>query len=336
MKNNHILKLFIIGLVIIPIFSFAQEFTIKQSPEEIQRKKELKEELEYLKFQTRFFEALHLKAKEDYTQAIAVLEDCKQIYPEDPGMNFEFAKNYYLLKDYENAIFFNKKTLEYKPNVNVLEHLKKIYRSQQDMASAIGVQKQIIALKPERKAELIILYIGNNEREKAKKLLLELEDKNELVDNTSYYKRILFTKKTKKAIKKYPIGENPNKKEEDITVDGMRKQFQKKKKYKILKKLLIQENKLNKFKTLAEDSKSGLELFPAQPYLYFMQGKAQNKLYQHKDALLALFAGLDFIIDNNKLEADFYEQIHLAYLGLKNNKEATKYLNKALSLRNVN
>lgn len=84
-------------------------------------------------------------------------------------MNFEFAKNYYLLKDYENAIFFNKKTLENKPDVHVLEHLKKIYRSQQDIASAIKIQKQIIILKPERKAELIILYISNRENDKAKK-----------------------------------------------------------------------------------------------------------------------------------------------------------------------
>ena len=91
--------------------------------------------------------------------------------------------------------------------------------------------------------------------------------------------------------------------------------------------------RLNQFDLLAEDSKSGLELFPAQPYLYFMQGKAQNQLNKYNEALEALKAGLDFIIDNNSLEVGFYEQIEKAYLGLGNIEEATKYGNKALLLR---
>lgn len=336
MKN---IKLLLIGLFLIPIFSFAQEFTLKLTPEQEKRKKELEEEQAYLNFQKHFFKAIYLKAKEDYSKAIAALEDCKQIYPDDPGMNFEFAKNYYLLKDYENAIYFNKKTLEFKPDVYVFEHLKNIYRSQQDIPSAIEVQKQIIILKPERKAELIILYIANKEYDKAKKLLLELESKNQLVDNSTYYKRLLFPKrKTQKPFVKN-IPSNVKVKSEkpliNSSIEGLRRQFTKNKKYKILKQLLVKEDEQNQYDLLAEDSKNGLELFPAQPYLYYLQGKSQNKLHKYKDALLALQAGLDFIIDDNKLQANFYEQLEQAYLGLGNNKQATKYANKALSLRRI-
>lgn len=333
MKN---IKLLLIGLLLIPIFNFAQEFTLKETPEEKQRKKELREEIKYLNFQKYFFEAISLKAKEDYTKAIAALEDCKQIYPDDPGMNFEFAKNYYLLKDYQNAIFFNKRTLENKPDIHVLEHLKKIYRTQQDINSAIEIQKQIITLKPERNVELIMLYISNQERGKAKKLLLELEDKNQLVDNSTYYKRLLFPKRKNKKpfVKNMPTTiTTPKNAPVDNSINDLRKQFLKNKKYTVLKKILTEENKQNQFNLLAEDSRNGLELFPAQPFLYYMQGKSQNQLQKYKDALLVLMAGLDFIIDNNKLEADFYEQLQKAYLGLGNNKQATKYANKALSLR---
>lgn len=171
-----------------------------------------------------------------------------------------------------------------------------------------------------------------------KKILLELENKNQLVDNSTYYKRLLFPKrKTKKPfVKSAPTKvtvTTPKNVPADNSINGLRKQFLKNKKYAVLKKILIKENEQNQFDLLAEDSRNGLELFPAQPFLYYMQGKSQNQLHKYKDALLVLMAGLDFIIDNNKLEADFYEQLQKAYFGLGNNKQATKYANKALSLR---
>ena len=80
-----------------PVFLSAQEFTIKKTPKEIEREKELKEEKDYLKFQNHFFTAIQQKAKEDYTKAIEQLDECKQIYPNDIGLNFEYVKNYYKL-----------------------------------------------------------------------------------------------------------------------------------------------------------------------------------------------------------------------------------------------
>ncbi len=56
------------------------------------------------------------------------------------------------------------------------------------------------------------------------------------------------------------------------------------------------------------DSKEALELFPAQPYLYKMNGFASNKLGKYNEAIDVLTLGIDFVIDNTILEADFYEQ----------------------------
>jgi tetratricopeptide (TPR) repeat protein len=115
-----------IGLLLIPIISFTQEYTLKETPEQKQRKKELQEEQDNFNFQNFFFDALQQKSRNDYNKAVEILERCKNIYPDDDGMNFEFAKNYLLLKDYDNAIYFDEKVLEKKPkNIHVLEHLKK-------------------------------------------------------------------------------------------------------------------------------------------------------------------------------------------------------------------
>jgi len=323
-----------IGLLLIPIISFTQEYTLKETPEQKQHKKELQEEQDNLNFQNFFFDALQQRARNDYNKAIEVLERCKNIYPDDEGMNFEFAKNYLLLKDYDNAIYFDEKVLEKKPkNIHVLEHLKKTYRLQHDYDNAIIVQEKIIVLNPKKEADLIYLYIGNRQKDKARKLYLKVEKMALLNDRKAYYKKVLFPNENNQ--------QKPIEKTEVVTtqinsVETLREQFKKNKSYTTLKKLLSEENKLSQFDLLVKDSKDGLELFPAQAFVYFMNGKALNHTKKYNSALEVLEAGLDFIIDNNNLQADFFEQMKKSYLGLGKNKDATKYGNKALSLRNKN
>ena len=323
-------KKIIFILILIPLFINAQEFTLKKTDEEIKHEKEIKEEKEYLKFQDHFFNALQQKSKEDYNKAIEELEECKQIFPNDAGLNFEFAKNYLLLKDYENAIYFDNEVLKVKPNnIYIFEHLKKIYKTQRDYDSAIEIQNKIIALKPSKKSELIHLYIGNREKNKAKELFLEMKDKNEIINNEFYWKRILF--------RQPKIITNTHKKTLNNNVDNSIKtlqlRFNKNKDFKTLKQLLIEEEKQAKYILLTNDSKKGLELFPAQPFLYLMQGKGELKSTNHKNAIEVLKAGLDFIIDDDNLTSTFYKNIAEAYKGLGNNKEANKYLEKSNKLK---
>jgi tetratricopeptide (TPR) repeat protein len=326
--------LLLTGLFVFPLATNAQEFTIKKTPEQIQHEKEIKEEANYLKFQDYFFDALLQKSKEDYKKAIEALEECKQIFPNDAGMNFEFAKNYLLLKDYENAIFFDEKALETKPNnIYILEHLKKVYKSQRDFESAIVIQEKIIAINPKKKSGLIPLYFQSRQRDKAIKLFLELESKQAIIENERYYKRVLFPKKITTPKPKNNTTTLNNHADIAYTIKELQAEFKKNKDYKTLKKLLLEEEKQTQFNLLAKDSKNGLEFFPAQPYLYFMQGKAENKLLNYQKAVEVLKAGLDYIIDDNPLEANIYTQIAKAYTGLGKTQEATKFLEKAKQLK---
>lgn len=320
--------------VFLPLFINAQEFTIKKTPEEIQYEKELKEEKEYLKFQHYFFTAIQQKAKEDYTKAMETLEECKQIYPNDVGLNFEFAKNYFKLKDYENAIYFSDKILELKPeNIHVLEHLKKIYRAQRDFDRAIEVQHRIIAINPKKKQDLIMLHISNRDRVKAKEIFFALKQSHQVIDNKNYYQRILFPKKPKNTIVDTPIKANTNIVTTNNSIHNLQKQFAKNKEYRTLKKLLLEEEKQSEFEQLAKDSQKGLELFPAQPFLYLMFGKAEIKLLKYNNAIEILNTGLDFIIDDTLQEIAFYKQLNKAYLGLTNHSKAAKYLDKINKLQ---
>ena len=84
---------------------------------------------------------------------------------------------------------------------------------------------------------------------------------------------------------------------------------------------------------LFTDSKNGLEIYPTQPFLYFMNGLALNKLAKYNEAIAVFTIGIDFVIDNIDLEANFYQQLSISYEGLNNKNEALKYKHKAEQLR---
>lgn len=65
-----------------------------------------------------------------------------------------------------------------------------------------------------------------------------------------------------------------------------------------------------------------------------MNAIALNKLEKYNEAIIVLTIGIDFVIDDNEMEADFYEQFSIAYEKLGNKSEALKYKQKEIELRN--
>ncbi|TXE08487.1 tetratricopeptide repeat protein [Gelidibacter salicanalis] len=83
-------------------------------------------------------------------------------------------------------------------------------------------------------------------------------------------------------------------------------------------------------------SREALELFPAQPILYLIKGVAHNNLKQSKDAVASLESGLDYVIEDPKMEADFYTQLSMAYKLNNNNTKSESFAKKAAALKNPN
>ncbi|MDO9037074.1 MAG: tetratricopeptide repeat protein, partial [Lutibacter sp.] len=68
-------------------------------------------------------------------------------------------------------------------------------------------------------------------------------------------------------------------------------------------------------------------------FLYKMNGLALNKLGKYNEAIAVLSIGIDFVIDNSAMEADFYEQLSISYEKLGNKSEAIKYKQRSAALR---
>jgi len=318
MRFGFLHKYFLVGIVLISSLTNAQK---NNSDEE-----------NNLKFQTNFFEALKQKAIKNYSKAIISLEKCYEIDTTNYAVNFELSKNNFLLKNHNEAHIFIDKALEKEPNnIYLLKHKITIYNTQRDLKNAIELQKKLIQIEPHYSDELVLLYIRNKNFDKAKKLIDEIEKNALSTTRIKGFKSYLNNKKTdslKDNNEQAPV-KNRN-------IETLKKKYTEKRDFNVLKELLIMELTNDLFEFVYDDSKEGLEIFPAQPFLYKMNGLALNKLGKYNEAISVLTIGIDFVIDNNIMEADFYNQLSISHEGLNNKSKALEYKQKANQLRQEN
>ena len=288
-------------------------------------------EQQQINFQTFFFEALQQKAIENYDKAVYALEACNNIEKNNIAVLFELSKNYSLLFKYTEAEYYALKGLENDPmNLYLLRHLKEIKTKQNDYLGAIKVQQKIISLEPEEESDLVILYIKAGEIESATKLLKKLDDIDKLPEGLVALKESLLQESDGpiEELSEPIIVENPKRK-----VDLLGEEYALKKDYTTLKMLLEEQWKTKQYLDMLKQSEEGLSLFPAQPYLYLMNGRSLNSLRKNKEALSILEEGLDYIIEDDQIKSDFYEEMSLSHKALGDNKQATEYFKQATELR---
>ena len=311
-----------IGIILIPFYSFAQE--------DVASKEAMLIEQEDINFQTFFFKSLQQKAIGNYDKAIYALEACNNIDKKSVAVLFELSKNYVFLLKYTEAEYYILKGLEIEPsNIYMLKYLKEIKAKQNDYKGAISIQQKIITLKPGEEADLVILYIKSGEIEKAILVIKKLDKNDNLPSHLVALKESLIQTTN-------VIDENNNsafKDQPKSKIELLKDNYNLKKDYISFKLVLERELKTKQYLDLLKDSKEAVSLYPAQPYVYLMNGVALNSLRKYKEAIIKLEIGLEFVVDDNKMEAQFMEQLSLSYKGLGQNKTATSYYKKVLDLR---
>jgi len=299
--------LILLGILFLPFFMFSQEKVVL--------KPSLNKEEKSLKFQEFFFKALSEKAINHYQNAIQHLENCNEIFPNNKAVLFELSKNYLFLNKTLEATEYAKQALKNDPeNQWILTHLITVYKRDSNFSEAIKVTKLLIKKHPKKKEQLVFLYLQNQNYKEAKKLLQAMENERVL---SSRLKRI------KNSLNRFSDKKKPQKAAKKEGVTNLEAAFNQQKTFSSLKKLLLfladQQSPL-----LLKYSKEGLSLFPAQPYVYLMNGKALNLQKKYNKALESLQNGIDFVIDNPKLIKRFYKEMLIAYKGLGKMKEVEK------------
>ncbi|MDW5289037.1 tetratricopeptide repeat protein [Formosa sp. PL04] len=223
--------------------------------------------------------------------------------------------------DAEKAFETAKKLLEINPNSQLVHlALYKFYLDNNEPENAIESMK--ISMKsPQIKAEAKVLvlsdfvrFVGENpeyeqDLVEVSAMVGDSNDGKTLVELAQYY---LTKGEKEKAIKYYT---------EALQLEGDN--------YGITRNIIVLHIDLEQFDLAYKKTAEALVKYPSQPELYLMAGLSLNKLNRFKDALEQLNMGLDYIIDNNKLESDFYYQISKSHLGLNQSNEAKRFLEKA-------
>ena len=102
--------------------------------------------------------------------------------------------------------------------------------------------------------------------------------------------------------------------------------------FSVIKDVLLLQIDLNQEENAITKSEQALDLFPAQPILYLINGVAHNKLKQAKKAIKSLEDGLDYVVEDPKMEADFYTQLSVAYKINNNTSKSETFAKKAAAL----
>jgi len=313
----------------ISLSGFAQKDSLANALIAKKNSEELLAEQKELSFQNFFFEALQQKAIGNFDKAITALENCQNIKDDDKAIHFELGKNYFELGKYFEAEAYIKKGLKHDPeNLFMLSLLKEVYNRQNNFKDALVVQKKIIKLRPDSQFDLVILYIKNKQEDNARQLIIDLEKNGKLPTSLLPFKKSLLEGNVLS-----PSINSVSKATDEPSIEELMADYKNNKSFIILKQLLLKLETGKRFLDLEKYSNEAVELFPAQPLVYLIQARVLSQKKEYRNALQVLQIGFSYVIDDNLLEADFYEQISLNYKALNENENASKYYNKAITIR---
>lgn len=100
--------------------------------------------------------------------------------------------------------------------------------------------------------------------------------------------------------------------------------------YPIWNQVLVMEYQQGKDEWLYEDSKECLELFPTIATVYLLNGVGANLTGKHDEAIDVLSLGVELVLTDKPLEAEFYGQLGDAHFQLKSNSEGIENYKKAI------
>jgi tetratricopeptide (TPR) repeat protein len=245
------------------------------------------------------------------------------------------------------------------PN-NEANYLQLIYRYSQtgNTKKAFEVAKNLLALMPDSKLVHLALYkfyLDEGETDKAiasMKLVIQTPEIDDQVkskvlkdfiafvaDNPQYQKDLIEatdqvnTEKDSETLSElgdYYLKVGDKEKALQNYKDALN---QTPNDFKLLRDVILLQIDLKQYEAGLKQSETALELYPAQPLLYLLNGVIHSNLKQPKKAIESLEMGLDFLVENPKMERDFYQQLSEAYLADNNNTKSQAFAKKAQAIK---
>ncbi|MFD1062524.1 tetratricopeptide repeat protein [Winogradskyella litorisediminis] len=301
---------------------------------------------------------LYIK-KEKFTEAISLLDELDRELGTDE-VRTEMRNNIYSLSGNADVEIENlKNRISANPN-NENNYLQLIYRYGQtgQAKEAYDTAKQLLSVKPDSKFVHLALYKFYLEEGKvddavaSMKLVLNASEIDEQSKSKVLKDFVAFVKKNpqyQKDLIEATDGVDTQKDTESLSNLGTyylksgdkAKALQNYKEalkqspndFKLLRDIILLQIDLKQFNDALKQSENALELYPAQPILYLLNGVSNINLNNPKNAIDSLEMGLDFLVENPKMERDFYLQLSQAYGATNNNVKSKAFAKKAEAIK---
>ena len=301
---------------------------------------------------------LYIK-KEQFSKALQVLDELDNELGTDDVREQMRNNIYNLTGDATDAINNLKKRINANPQ-NENNYLQLIYRYSQTgkAKQAFETAKTLLEIKPESQYAHLALYkfyLEERQIDKAvtsMKLVINSKEIEEEAKAKVFKDFLNFTEKNpeyKNQLIEATDNVNTNKSEEALSSlgdyyskSGNPEKALKNYKaalaknpsdFKLLKAIILLQIETKHYNEALKQSYEALELYPAQPILYLLNGIANSNLNHHNKAIESLEMGLDFLVENPKMERAFYNQLSKVYKLTNNNKKATTFANKAKAIK---
>lgn len=237
---------------------------------------------------------------------------------------YRYSENNNNVKAFETA----KKLLEINPNSELVHlALYKFYLEENNPEKAISSMKTVLQsqqINPDSKMKVLsdfVKFVADNpqyEQDLVEATSFTLDDTNDKsqIELAQYY---LAKGDKLKALEYF---------NEALKIDSDN--------FMVLKNVLLLNIDLEHYNEAVSKSEDALLRYPSQPLLYLVNGVAYNKLNKPNEAIIVLETGLDYIIEDTKMEADFYKQLSLSHTSLNNTVKAKTFSDKAKQLEPTN
>jgi len=259
-------------------------------------------------------------------KAIAEIEKLVMTYPDEPRFYGILAEFYTAGKQYSKALEMYKKLLEFDQE-NGMAHLSlaDYYRQTKNYDQWFSELKIAFAsqdVSVETKVNIlssVFAFTGNSTEFNEKgyvlmNILLETHPKD-IRAHALYSDYLLRNNQISEA------------RDELRFILG-----QEKKSYAVWEQLFLVETELNDNKALYDESKEAMDYFPGQPTVFLFNGMAAYFLKKYEEAVKTLTAGLDLIVDNDKLKLQFFINLGETYNKLKKYRESDDSFDKLLTI----
>ena len=297
-----------------------------------------------------------------YNKALVILDELDEDWGESNYRNALRSQIYRVTGNTSQAISKLEKKIDKNPK-SEQEYLNLIflYSEEGNSGKAFEIAKELIKQMPNSQLVHFALYkyyLEDGESEKAIKSMniifssnqIERKSKNRVLEdfllfaknNPSYKTKIdgLITNglkggdsQTYLLLGDFYLLEGDKEKSLNFYIEGTKSDSDN---FGLLKNTILLQIEVEKYKDAIVLSDVGLEIFPAQPLLYLVNGVANNELKNVDQAIEILETGLDYLFDDPKMEYDFYQQLTIAYTLKGNTKKAKLYYKKASELSIIN